>query len=322
MSIFIATYSALRYLERPDALRTPAPVDSLEDSECSLRVLMEREDALRQLGLSGSPLHVLLNERDKTSGSDWYVRHAWSRELPPDSFVRPVQGVYISTPEFCFLQAAQDLPRIPLIRFGYELCAAYRLSPRDERGFEERAPLTTPERLNTYLARVHDCLPARRAQKALAWVVAGSASPRETTLSTMLSLPTEMGGYEVGLPVLNHEIAVQREGGVGKRRIDLFWPDRQFGLEYDSDLEHASAEGIARDSYREKEIELQGVTLARVTNAELKSERGRELLYRTVCKGLGKRFRQSSERAMFTRRKLAALLLAPHWQMLPEPALA
>lgn len=321
MSIFIATYTALRYLERPDALRTPAPVDSLESSECSLNALAEREDSMRRLGLNGSPVHLLMGERNRTSDSDWYERHFWAETLPPDSFVCPVPGIYVSTPEFCFLQMARSLPRIALIRFGYELAATYRLDPQCERGFEERPPLTTRQQLANYLAQADDSPYARKARKALEWVADGSASPRETALAMMLSLPSELGGCEAGLPELNYEVAVRREDGVGRRRIDLYWPEQRFGIEYDSDQEHASAEGIARDSYREKEIELQGVTLARVTNAELKTERGRELLFRTVRRGLGKGYREPAGRTKYVRRRLASLLLAPHWQMLPEPAL-
>ena len=129
-----------------------------------------------------------------------------------------------------------------------------------------------------------------------------------------------MGGCEFGLPQLNYKVAVG-DGEMATRRIDLCWEAEGFGLEYDSDLEHTGAAKISADSIREKEIELQGFVLTRVTNAELKSESGRDLLFRTVRKGLGRRNSKPSDAALFKRRQLAAMLLAPHDRALPETLL-
>lgn len=321
MAIYLSAYSSLSYLERREAPRTPALVGSLESSECTVRAVMSHEPALRSIGCWTAPLHLLVDNRNKTSSSDWIVCHRWAQTLPPGSFFSPCRDVFVSTPEFCFLQLAGALPRISLIRLGYEMCATYRLDSRSEHGFCDCAPLTTPARLELFLSRSASSRATEKAQDALRWVTARSASPRETALAMLLSLPTEMGGCGAGLPELNYELEVSREGMPEKRRIDLFWSDARFGLEYDSDQEHASPESLAKDSLREKEIELEGIRLARVTNGELRSEQGRELLFRTVCHALGKRRVAPSERTRFARRELAIALLSPHRSMLPEPLL-
>ena len=66
---------------------------------------------------------------------------------------------------------------------------------------------------------------------------------------------------------------------------------------------------------REKEIELQGIRLARITNGELKSESGRELLRRTLCSRLGRSVQAVSATTEWARRRLAMTLLAPHATM-------
>ena len=128
----------------------------------------------------------------------------------------------------------------------------------------------------------------------------------------LCSLSAELGGWQLGVPELNHELSV---GGGRHRRVDLFWPQRSYGLEYDSDCEHTGADSIARDSLREKEIELAGVRLGRITNQELRSASSREVLRRTLVRELGKRERQRSDKQCFLEQRLAATLLAPHATM-------
>jgi len=316
MGIYLSAYSSLTYLEREDALRQPVDVASLADAECSLHALMDRESCLQRLGCGRSPVHLLISSCRKRVVSDWFACSLWPHEVPPGSFVSPVRGVYVSTPEFCFLQMASRLSRIELVRLGYELCSTYRFDPSNSRGFAGRRVLTTRERLLGYLEGAGNAPQAQKAAGALAWVADGSASPRETITSMLVSLPSEMGGREVGMPHLNWEVPAGAGEDGPRRFIDLYWPDRRFGLEYDSDLEHADPKGMTRDSIREKEIELKGIRLARVTNAELKTEKGRDLLHKTICRGLGKRYVEPSERTAYSRRALASLLLAPHHSML------
>ena len=316
MSIYLAAHSSLAYLERPGALRRAAPVGSIADCECSLHVLMAREAALRTLGCGVAPAHVLIDSRNKSRGSDWLACHLWAHAVPPGSFVSPSGGIYVSTPEFCLLQLAPTLSRIELIRLGYELCATYRLDPSDRRGFRERRALTTKEAILDYLDGAGDLPQARKVEDALTWVAEGSASPRETITSMLVSLPTEMGGRELGVPQLNWEIMPADGGFCPRRYIDLYWPEHKCGLEYDSDLEHSGADNLTHDSIREKEIELQGIRVARVTNAELKTEKGRDLLHRTLCQGLGKPYVSPSARGAYARRALASMLLAPHHTMI------
>ena len=316
MSIYLAYQSSLGYFKRTSALRKPVSVSSLGDCECSLHALMQRESALGSLGCDTAPLQVIVDDRGKVRASDWCSCRLWSHPIPPGSFVSPIRGIYVSTPEFCFLQLASCLSRIELIRLGYEMCATYRLDPREEKGFSECSALTSKERLLDYLDGTGDTLATHKAEEALAWVVNGSASPRETITSMLVSLPTEMGGREVGLPALNWELMMGEGRDAKCRRIDLYWPESRFGLEYDSDEEHSGPDELSRDSVREKEIELQGVRLARVTNAELKTEQGRELLHKTICKGLGRKYVAPSARGRYVRRRLATLLLAPHHTML------
>lgn len=309
--IILHALSALPFLERFACQQSARCEVNLEEGSASISELQMLEGELDRRFVLRSPVHLIVGDAFKTRKSPWFVCHSWTRSLPPESFIRITGSAYAPSPELCFLQMAELLKPIELIRLGYELCSSYRLDPREERGFDTRAPLSLKARLAAFLEKVVDCAAARRAIDALPLIADASASPRETTTALLCSLPASLGGWAFPAPYLNTPV----ETPAGMRRIDLFWPDWRYGLEYDSDAEHANASAIAHDSLREKELELMGLQLDRITAAELRNERSRELLYRTLCKRFGRKWKRPSEKTAFLRRRLAAALLAPHATM-------
>ena len=312
MSTYIHALSALPLLDNLGVRFPRACVESLDAETISLASIMQLIASTRSLAQLRSPVHLIIPDTSLRRSSDWIVSHLWRHPISEGSFLKAADGAYLSSPEFSFLQMAATMKRIELIRLGYELCSYYRLDPRVARGFEERTPLTSKALLASFLDTAPRCKARDLAKSVLPWIAEGAASPRETATSMLCSLPAELGGWELGVPELNYELPVSRGR---QRRVDLFWPARRYGLEYDSDAEHTGAEAIARDSLREKEIELTGVKLGRITNQELRSATSREVLRRTLVQALGKRDRPRSEIQRFLEQRLAATVLAPHATM-------
>ena len=66
---------------------------------------------LEELGISPSPEHpvdILVDHRDHRIQSNKVVNHVCQSKLPPHAVVRLAPGVFIATPEFCFLEAAKQ----------------------------------------------------------------------------------------------------------------------------------------------------------------------------------------------------------------------
>ena len=99
-------------------------------------------------------LHVLVSSPQSRSKRASCTSHVWSQPLVTGSFVNLGDDVYVSTPEFLFLQMASTSSLPQLVMLGYELCGTYTLTDRYGRGFiTDIVPITTPSKISQYLAR-------------------------------------------------------------------------------------------------------------------------------------------------------------------------
>ena len=239
MTIYLHAISALPALYDVGGPFTPDPVASLKDSSARIREGDRIDLRLQRLGVRERPVHVLVDSARKMTGNRLAISHCSSGRLVRNSFTEVSEGILASTPELCFLQLSAILDLVDTIRLGYELCGSYVLDSQSPGGFMETDPLTSPERIASFIESVSDVAGIRRAKQAIKWVRGSSRSPRETALSMMLLLPTRYGGWQLGHHVLNHEVDVgfDVEGSV-RRFVDVYWPEAKVGLEYDSDLFH------------------------------------------------------------------------------------
>ena len=273
----------------------------------------KEERCLHRMGLYTLPIHTFASCKAERVRTNRITTHVWGISVPKGSFLELMEGLYLSSPEFCFLQMASHLDLIDLIRFGYELCGNYRIDSDSPYGFASVTPLTSKKKLTDYLQRSNGIPGTVKATRAARLIRDSSNSPRETALSMMLGLPTRLGGWQFGDHLLNHPLETDEGGWTTTRRyIDIYWPDSGFGIEYDSDYFHADSKRLANDSFREKTIALQGVRLMRLTNRELNSSRTRDLAFKLIAAELGIRLRNTSLDVLNRRRSLALRLLKPH----------
>ena len=272
------------------------------------------------LGLS-MPIDIMLSNPNARRNSQTTKQHVFVEAIPPSSLVQIKDGIAVSSPEFCFLQMASELSLIKLIELAFELCGSYSLptvaaehsqSQQQTRGFSIRKPLTDTKRLKTFIAQLSGVNGIKKARRALRYVAGGSASPMETKLTMFLTLPLALGGYGLPMPELNSRIipvrAAKRTASRAYYLCDLFWPDYDLAVEYDSDLYHTGSERIASDSKKRNTLTSLGIVIITVTTQQIHSSTETEKIARLVAGNMEKRLRISKPDFIDAHRTLRKLL--------------
>ncbi len=118
-----------------------------------------------------------------------------------------------------------------------------------------------------------------RLRAAMELVDGGAESPKETELRLLL--------VRDGLPRPATQILVANPRG-RDRRIDMGWPDKMVGVEYDGEQHFRNPDDYAEDIERLEFLAAQGWTIVRVSSRQLRYAR-REIL-RRVRRALGDQY--------------------------------
>lgn len=230
--------------------------------------------------------------------------------------IRVTDELFVSTPEFTFLQMASVLDDEHLLFLGLELCGRYGL--RDGRVFMRRQTCTRQQLLAfaEYAQHVHG---RKRAMAVAPNVLEGAGSPMEAALALVLHAPCEAGGYGLAAPELNRSLPV--EGDV--RRLwpddhitpDLLWEDAKLAIEYDSDEHHTAGRRIANDARRRDVLVELGYRVVTVTTEHMRSAREVERIAGIVARAVGADLAPQDEEA----RKARASLLERMRRMATHP---
>jgi len=95
------------------------------------------------------PLHVLVADGNARKVRHNIYCHTCSKEFPGGSFVQTDTGLIVSSPELCFLQMADELSFVDLVKLGFEICGSFR--PDKKKGFRNEQPLTSAAKLKAYI---------------------------------------------------------------------------------------------------------------------------------------------------------------------------
>lgn len=309
--------------ERPSNLRPGAktrrePV-ALESESARMLYSPSRKDAQDALGSPRlgltRPIHVLVPGRNWRTSSKLIRSHVQTTSLPARYIVGISPGVFAVTPELCFIQLSSELPTAKLLAIGFELCGTYRVSQLDQIGFSKAEALCTPAEIEKTAQSVAT-RGARRAEQLAKYLISGSASPMETALALILTLPARYGGYGIPQPVMNKLVPVKagQGRGVDKRhyRCDLAWPEKGIAVEYDSDAFHTGSERIAADAKRRNSLSYLGYRVITVGRQQMKSDASLNMVATQIAKQLGVRLRPRSRNWADSRRHLREELLSPH----------
>jgi len=176
-----------------------------------------------------------------------------------------------------------------------------------------QAPLTSVRALKAFTARMKGVKGRKKADRALRYITDGSASPMETIVFMLLTLPYKLGGYRLPKPELNkridiHKIAKQRPDR-SFYKCDLYWSKTNLAVEYDSDLYHTGPERIERDSIKRLDLKTLGIEVVTATRRQIQSALELENLAKSIAKNLGKRFWYKNPQFQKARKDLHDLLL-------------
>lgn len=100
--------------------------------------------------------------------------------------------------------------------------------------------------------------------RILQWSLTNSASPMETALVLMLTLPPKQGGYGIPQPELNSPLD---HGDPNSLKPDLLWREQKLAIEYDSDEFHAGAgaDKVEADIERANSLRARGLSVLEIT---------------------------------------------------------
>lgn len=242
----------------------------------------------------GSPIHATVAHarlRRAGGGIETSVRKG---PFHPRSFMRIEDGLYVSTPEMAFCEMASALSLEQLIALGFELCGTYRRASIFGSARYDATPLTSPAALASFIEKSPQFKGVKKARRALSFILADSASPRESELAMLLCLPYSLGGYGLPHPTMNAEMPLPKNvaaTGRSSLRCDLYWPAVRLDVEYDSAEFHSAERLLANDSMRRIALESMDVTSVNLTAEHLRRASLFDEAAQGIARILGKRVR-------------------------------
>lgn len=192
---------------------------------------------------------AVANKSSRRSGrlltSKVYSQHG---TLP--AFIQLGRHSYIVSPELCALGLASKFDIVDITIAISELCSGYSPnSSQAQTGFRAHAPLSSLARMTSFSESLTRICGLPKLRKAALYAVEDAASPMESLLALLLSLPAEMGGYGLPKPMLNAPLlnkdATRKESFVRTNRPqqgelygDLVFAEQNLIVEYASKSIH------------------------------------------------------------------------------------
>ena len=176
----------------------------------------------------------------------WTLR----RDMPAKALIGAGKNTCFASPELVVAQLASRLDAPRLAQIIMELAGHYSLPPAQSDSHlaqklqtaYELKPVTTIERIRKLAAQVRMLRGRDTLARALDIAMEHSASPAETILAIMMSMPMDSGGYEFETPLLNPSIDIPEEHRphVSQQSYhpDIFFQGCYADLEYESSEFH------------------------------------------------------------------------------------
>ncbi|MBS5450110.1 MAG: hypothetical protein KHY83_07755 [Coriobacteriia bacterium] len=302
-------------VQQLDGISRRRSMDESPVSCTSVRRLIE--GPLSHLSL---PLQTIVPRASLRGGMAEVNASAWGTRLPCRAFLEVGNDVFVSTPEFAFVQMASRLDVVDLVELGCELCGTYTCGM----GLGGTLPTSYDLLALTDVGRLRRCIDelggargVKRARAALPYVAEGSGSPMETRILLPMALPGRLGGYGLGTPLPNHVVEASAEAramaGRSFFRCDLFLPQGNLDVEYNGLQFHGGQRDMERDARRANALLSMGITVLTVTADQLRSERGVDTLMCSVARRAGVRVRSRARDVERRRHDLLARLFGHLW---------
>lgn len=196
-----------------------------------------------------------------------------------------------------------------------EFSGTYRLGVGSGKAAYHAPRLMDARSLGRVIAEVGKSQGTRRARRVGELMLEGSASPMETALALMLTLPVDFGGFGLERPRLNQAVDVRhlREALSDRDAVtpDFLWAEQGVALEYDSAEFHTDRGGgqLSKDAMRANILTSAGHRVFRVTSQVAKSLPRLSLLARQLAHVLDVELPEATPLQELRRHKLYMLLM-------------
>ena len=173
-----------------------------------------------------------------------------------------------------------------------------------------REPLASRQEMRRFLKSLPASTGIMRARRAIDFAFDCAASPMETALVLILTLPVDMGGFGLPRPRLNQLMSLPPDQRDLASRFeiapDLCWEEERVVIEYDGDDYHpgASPEKLASDNERQNTLTCLGYRVLRVRYPQVVSLQRLALLAQQLASLLGVTLEQPSDLQLIRRQKL------------------
>ena len=314
-SLYISHQSALAYW------RTNPPWYVLEGKDRNIRSLrgcMRTVDEFQSANIpecefGEPPFDILVPASNPPRCPERFRPHKQYQQLPHHALYPLWDGVYVVSPELCFVQMCQMLSFAEALELGMEFCGTYAMRPDDvgEKAQRDYA-LMDANALSRRLQSWQGFNGLKLARKAAKYLANGSASPMETKLYLLLCLPLQYGGYNLGLPELNPELeltAAETEVlRTTKVKPDMLWRRQKLIVEYDG-RQHEEERQSKHDALRITILEGKGYTVYRIMRHQLYNPLAFDSFASTIRAFLGVRKRPITAKHQYAREELRSRLL-------------
>ena len=182
-----------------------------------------------------------------------------------------------------------------------EFAGTYRLPVADKPVNYEAAPLMTCENLRQMSSWLGTTSVEKRACEVSQLALNKSASPMETAVALMLTLPVHMGGFGIPQPKLNTPTDVssgwETLSDRDEVKADMLWEEQRVAAEYDSYEFHGrlGPRRLTQDAIRSNILTARGYSVFRITFGVVSSLAGMSLLARQIAHALGIELVEPSE---------------------------
>ena len=200
-------------------------------------------DALALAEIPSAPhsIDVVVPSASSRVRASFFSCHVLSTGIPKSSFVTLGDGLCIPCPELLFLQLTDVMePKVHAL-LGYELCGTFSRSAMDPRVNEATygvPPVTSVEKISSYLDACGRRRSVTLARRSLKWVRDNAWSPMEAIVALMACLSASEDGYGMGDVTLNVRHGATPElvrlGCKGSRIPAIEIAGTHVGFNYDS----------------------------------------------------------------------------------------
>lgn len=239
-----------------------------------------------------------------------------------DEHARICAELGIDEPEFTSIDLIRWGNISRFVRATQVLCdfsGTYRYVPHADDAADDviydTRPILSLESFDEYLSQMPKSSGIERGRTVATMALPNAASPMETALALVLTLPVSMGGFGLPRPRLNWEVPIEPtdRGLCSQSTIfaDMAWPERRVIVEYYGWDNHFAAgpKKVAEDLARANSLTALGWTVLQVTFEQIKSPAGMTLLARQVQVALDAATPKPTELELVWRSRLLAQLL-------------